>query len=84
MKRDIPAAIALKHLNRTPRQLLRRSQHILRLGIPAQGDHRSMLQQQQHVSDAPFFPQRHKSLLQPQSGRIIKDPELNNGNHVPT
>ena len=82
MKRDVPAAIAFENLNPARRQRLGRSQHIRRLRIPAQRNHRRMFQQQEHVADLPGFAQLDEFFLKTQAVGISKLPELDNRNHV--
>jgi hypothetical protein len=40
-----------------------------------------VFEQEQHVSDAAFLPEFHEALLQAESGRVINEAELDDGNH---
>jgi hypothetical protein len=52
---------------------------MLALRIPAQGKHRGMLDQQQHIIDARLLAQRTHLLLQGQSRGVIQTAQVDQG-----
>ena len=82
MKGDIPAAIALVHLDPASRQRIGGSEHMDRLGVTSQRNDGRMFQQQQHVADLPSLAQIDQFPLQAQPFAIFKLPELDDRNQV--
>jgi hypothetical protein len=71
MKSNIAAAISFMQLNPIGRKEFTRCDNVLRSGIPAQRNHRRMLQQEQGVADAPVFYQLDERLLQLKRNGVI-------------
>src|SRR4029077_12586527 len=81
MKRNVPAAIALKHLDAASRELLSRSEHIGSLGIASEGDDGRMFEQKQDVADLSSLAELDQLLLQAQTFAVVKYTELDDTNH---
>ena len=81
VKRNIPAAIALEHLDAASGQHFGRSEHVGSLGVASERDDRRVLEQQQHVADLSRLAQIDQRPLQTQTFAVVKRPELDNGNH---
>ena len=81
VKRNIPTAIALEHLDPASRQCVAGSKHVSSFRIAPQSDHRRVFKQQQHISDLSGLAQIDKFSLQAQPLGIIDDAELNDGYH---
>ena len=81
MKRNIPPAIALEHLDAASGQHLGRSEHVGSLGVASKGDDRRVFKQQQHIADPSQLPQFDQRPLQTQTFAVVKRTELDNGNH---
>ena len=71
VKSHVTAAVGLMQFHSIAGQEFTRSHDILRSCIAAQSDDRRMLQQEQRVSDASFFNQTDKRLLQVQRNGVI-------------
>src|SRR6516225_2783067 len=84
MKGDIPAAVAFK--NRYPAflQHLGRRQQILRLSVAAKGDHRRMLNEQQHIADSLLLAESHQALLQAKPDSIVQGLKTKDRDHLVT
>ena len=61
---DVASAIGLKQGDAPAGQQLGAGYDMLTVGIPAQGEHRGMLDQQQHIADPLLLAQRAHLLLQ--------------------
>ncbi len=81
VKRNIPAAIALKHLDAASRQRIRRNEHMSSFGIAPKSNDGRMFQQQQDVADPSSFAQFDQLSLQPKPFNVAEHPELDNRNH---
>ncbi len=66
---DVASAVGLKQRDAAPRQQLVAGNDVLAVGIPAQGEHRRMLDQQQHIADALLLAQGADLLLQGRAPR---------------
>src|SRR5882762_11180739 len=82
MKRDVPAAIALKDINAAGGELFSRCEHVGSLGIASEGDHRRVFEQKQDIADLSGLAQINQLLLQPNPFAIINLTELDDRNHV--
>jgi hypothetical protein len=82
VKCNVPAAVALEHLDVTGRQRIRRSEHVSSFGIAPKSDDGRMFQQQQHIWDLAGLAQINQLPLQPKSFAIINLTELDDRNHV--
>src|SRR5579863_5433930 len=82
MKSYVAAAVTLKNFDLALREKIGGCNYIFLLGIAPKGDDWSMFQQQEHIADAVLFAQFDQAPLQIESGCIVKDPELKNGNHA--
>jgi hypothetical protein len=82
MKRDIATAITLKDLNAAGSELFSRSQHIGRLGVASERDHRRVFEQKQDIADLSRLAQINQLLLQANPFAIINLTELDDRNHV--
>ena len=82
MKRDVPAAVAFEYLYPALSEQFGRSNDVGGFGVAAERDHRRVLKQQQHVSNAAFLAQSYQLLLQAKPGRVIDSAELENGDQI--
>ena len=73
---DIATAVRFEYFDSARFQFCFWRQHIRSSRIAAERDHRGVLEQQQHVADAAFFPEVDEFLLQRESGRVIDPSEL--------
>jgi hypothetical protein len=76
---DVSPAVGLKDFNAPARQQLPVGHHVLALRIPAQGKHRGMLDQQQHIVDPRLLAQRTHPLLQGQRRGVIQTAQIDQG-----
>jgi hypothetical protein len=79
---NISAAIALKYFDAALGKELRRCNDIVCFRIPAQGNDRGVLQQEQSVPDTPLFPKSNKLFLKSKPGGVVDRAELEDGDHV--
>jgi hypothetical protein len=82
VKRNIPAAIALEHLDAPSRQYFGRSEHVGSLGVASKGDDRRVLKQQKHIANLSQLPPFDQRPLQAQTLAVINLTELDDRNHV--
>ncbi len=73
---DVSAAVGCKNRDIAPRQQLAAGHDVLWLGIPAQGQHRGVLDQQEHIADTLLMAQRAQPLLQGQRRGVIPAAEI--------
>jgi hypothetical protein len=76
VKRNIPATVALKDFDSALREGLGRSKDVCGMSISPQSNYRSVLEQEQRVSDAAFFAKAHQLLLQPETCRVVNRAEF--------
>jgi hypothetical protein len=81
MECNIPAAIALEHLNPASRQHFGRSEHVGSLGVASKRNDGRVLQQQEQIADLSSLAQFDQPPLQTQTFAVVKGTELDNGNH---
>ena len=81
MKRNIAAAIALKHFDPASRQHFGGSKHIGCPGIASKRDDGGMFKQQKHIADLASLAQIDQLPLQPNPFAIINLTELDDRNH---
>ena len=82
MKCNVTSAIAFENFHAALCELLRRGEHVRSFGIPAEGDHRRVLQQKKNIADAAFFAQVNQLLLQAEGRRVVESAELEDGNQL--
>ena len=73
---DVSSAVGLEQRDPAPRQQLVAGNDVPAVGIPAQGEHRRMLDQQQHIADAFLLAQGTDLLLQGQGRRVVQAAEI--------
>ena len=81
MKRNVPAAIALEHLDAAGGELFSRSEHVGSLGVASEGDDGRVFEQQQHIADLSGLAQFDQPPLQAQTFAVVKHTELDDRNH---
>lgn len=81
MKRNIPTAIAFTNFNSALGEAFRRSEHVCRFGVTSESDNWRVLEQKKDIANSSIFAERHQSLLQAQSDRVINRAELENRDH---
>jgi hypothetical protein len=80
---NVPSAVGLEQGDAAAGQQLVAGNDVLTSGIPAQGEHRGMFDQQEHIADALLLAQRAHLLLQRQRHGVIQATEIDQRhNHV--
>ena len=82
MKSNVPAAIALEHLDAASGQLFGRSEHMSSPGIASKSNDGRVFQEKQRIPDLPSLAQVNYLPLQAQPFAVIKLTELDDRNHV--
>ena len=78
---DVASAVGLKQGDAAAGQQLVAGHHVLTVGIPAQGEHRGMFDQQEHIADALLLAQGAQLLLQSQRRCVIQAAEMEQGHN---
>ena len=76
---DVASAVGLKQGDAAAGQQLVAGHDVLTVGIPAQGEHRGVFDQQQHVADMLLLAQGAQLLLQSQRRGVIQAAEIEQG-----
>ena len=80
---DVSSAVGLEQRDAAPRQQLVAGNNVLAVGIPAQGKHGRMLDQQQHIADALLLAQGTDLLLQGQRRGVVQAAEIHHDDDGP-